>query len=54
MSADSPVALAVQLPGSAIEGERASGTWIESAIAALFAATAVLCVSFVAVMSGLV
>src|ERR1700728_381780 len=54
MSAELPVALAAQAPDTAIESKRETSVWIETAVAAVFTATGVLLVSFVAVMSGLV
>jgi hypothetical protein len=54
MSAELPVALAAQAPDAAIKTKRETSAWIETAVAVVFTATAVLFVSFVAVMSGLV
>ncbi len=52
-STKSPVAL-VEAPDAALEVRAKSSAWLETAVAVLFAATAVLFVSFVAVMTGIV
>jgi hypothetical protein len=54
MSIETSTALAADLVESDGEVASESGAWIETALAVVFTVTAVLCVSFVAVMSGLV
>jgi len=53
MSTKSP-AVFVEAPNSALDLNSRSGAWFEAAVAVLFATTAVLSVSFVAVMTGIV
>jgi hypothetical protein len=54
MSIETPAALAADLVESDADVASKSGAWIETAVAVIFTVTAVLCVSFVAVVSGLV
>jgi hypothetical protein len=54
MSIEMPAALVTDIVESTSEAAIASGNWIETVVAVVFTVTAVLCVSFVAVMSGLV
>jgi hypothetical protein len=53
MSTELPFAL-VKAPDAALEVKPKSSAWLETAVAVLFAATAILFVSFVAVMTGIV
>jgi hypothetical protein len=53
MSIELPVTLK-KAPTIAFEAKPMSSAWFETAIAVLFTATAVLFVSFVAVMTGIV
>ncbi len=53
MSTELPIAL-VEAQQSAREMTHKSSAWLEIAVAVVFAATAVLLVSFVAVMAGIV
>jgi hypothetical protein len=53
MSTELPVAL-VEAPDAAPELKPKSSAWLETAVAVLFAAMAVMFVSFVAVMTGIV
>jgi len=53
MSVEAPVTLADEVAGTAAATETETGTWMETAVAVVFATTAVLFVSFVAVVTGL-
>ncbi len=53
MPTDMPAALASEPVETGTEAQPATSEWIETALAVLFAATAVLFVSFFAVMTGL-
>jgi hypothetical protein len=53
MSTKSPAVL-VEAPNTALDLNSGSTSWFEAAVAVLFATTAVLFVSFVAVMTGIV
>jgi hypothetical protein len=53
MSADIPVALPSE-PEFAVESRPAPSEWAEAALTVMFAAAAVLFVSFLAVVTGLV
>jgi len=54
MSTDLPAALANEAAATAAEVQSARGVWVETALSVLFAAAAVLFVSFLAVVTGLV
>jgi hypothetical protein len=54
MSTDVPAALADQPAETVVEVPSAAGEWVETALTVLFTAAAVLFVSFVAVVTGLV
>jgi hypothetical protein len=53
-STDVPAALIEQPAQGVVQPPSAKGEWAETALTLLFAAAAILFVSFVAVMSGLV
>jgi hypothetical protein len=54
MSIDMPVALENEAAHTEAETHRGPGAWTETALTVLFAAAAVLFVSFVAVVTGIV
>jgi hypothetical protein len=55
MPTDMPAAVATHsIPAIASEAEVANGHWFETALTILFTALAILVVSFIAVLSGLV
>jgi len=54
VSTKSPTALVEAPNTAALDSNSRSSAWFEVAVAVLFAATAVLFVSFVAVMTGIV
>ena len=54
MSMEMPVVLVRDATEAVAETGRATGAWIETAVAALFTISAVVLVSFLAVMTGLV
>jgi hypothetical protein len=54
MSTELPVALPREATETTAEAQPAAKQWIETAVAVLFTAAAVLVVSFLAVMTGLV
>jgi hypothetical protein len=53
MSTEMPVTFAGDVTETTVEVEQGTSKWIETAVAVLFTATAVVFVSFVAVMIGL-
>ncbi|HUC51533.1 MAG TPA: hypothetical protein VMA30_19295 [Xanthobacteraceae bacterium] len=53
-TADLPADFTDHAAEAIVEAQAAKGRWAETALAVLFAATAVLFVSFVAVVAGLV
>ncbi len=53
-STDMPAALIEQPTQAVVQAQSAKGDWAETALTLLFAAAAVLFVSFVAVVTGLV
>ena len=54
MSTDMPAALATEPAETAVETPSATSEWAETALTVLFAAAAVLFVSFLAVVTGIV
>ena len=54
MSIELPLVPLFEAPDAAFEVKRPSSAWSETAVAVLLTATAVLFVSFVAVMTGIV
>ena len=54
MSTDIHAALETELDAIAVEAQSPAGRWVETALTALCAASAVLFVSFIAVVTGLV
>ena len=54
ISTDTPAALENARDDSATEAQPTVDRWVESALTALFAASAILFVSFIAVVTGLV
>ncbi len=53
MSIEFPAALVHDVAATAVTAEQAASQWIESAVAVIFAASAVLFVSYIAVMTSL-
>ncbi|HUI12671.1 MAG TPA: hypothetical protein VL048_04280 [Xanthobacteraceae bacterium] len=53
-STDMPAALIEQPAQAAVQAQSAKSNWAETALTLLFAASAILFVSFVAVVTGLV
>ncbi len=54
MSTDMPTALVTEPAEAAVEAPSATGEWAETALTILFTAAAVLFVSFLAVVTGIV
>jgi hypothetical protein len=54
MSTDMPAALASEAAEATAESQSAPAAWIETALTVVFTAAAVLFVSFLAVVTGLV
>ncbi len=54
MSTNMPAALAGEVAEAAAESQTATAAWLETALTVAFAAAAVMFVSFLAVVTGLV
>jgi xanthine/uracil/vitamin C permease (AzgA family) len=54
MSTDTPAALASEVAETTVESRSGTAAWVETALTVAFTAAAVLFVSFLAVVTGLV
>ena len=54
MSIDMPAALENEMAKTGAEAESATNAWVETTLTVLFTAAAVLFISFIAVVTGLV